>query len=354
LVDGRGSGRFFQCRFHCWSFELDGALRGVPEREAFPPFDERRYGLRELRVESCEGFVFVHRDPHAPPLRECLGGLADELALYRFGEMACFLRRRLVLPANWKTCLDAFQEVYHVRGIHPQLLPGLKTADSTFAFWGPHSKMINPNGDPAARGTGAPDDRELLACLQRKRAMAAGLDIEGLDETRLVDNHQLHIFPNVSFNTHATGCQLFRFLPHPPDVESCVLDVLLLERRSDASLAFGSLRGPEALHRGAERAPEADPVEVDLATTRFGATLAGFEPPPSARSFGADLVQVYALALDQDFALIPEVQRGLRSSGLRELLISAQERRILHWNAALDALLEGPDFDPALRVRAAA
>jgi phenylpropionate dioxygenase-like ring-hydroxylating dioxygenase large terminal subunit len=337
LVEGRGSARRFQCAFHCWTFGLDGALRSVPERDGFPPLDERRHGLREVRAESWGGFVFVHGDPDAQTLRAYLGGLVEELAPYRFEEMTCFLRRRLVLPANWKTCLDAFQEVYHVRGIHPQLLPALRTAESTFAFWGPHSKMVNPYGVAEARGSGGPEDRELLARQVRQRAAQFGFDLDALEETRLVDNHQFHIFPNVSFNTHATGCQLFRFLPHPREVEACVLDVCLLER----------------VHPGSPRPPDAGVVEVDLAGTSFGATLAGFAPPPAARSFGEELVQVYALALDQDFALIPEVQRGLRSSAGRDLVLSAQERRITHWNATLDAWLEGPGLDPAWRTRAA-
>ena len=68
-----------------------------------------------------------------------MAGVSEDLSVYRFEEMACFMQRRLSLPVNWRTCLDAFQEVYHVRGVHPQLLPGLKTADSTFHYWGAHS-----------------------------------------------------------------------------------------------------------------------------------------------------------------------------------------------------------------------
>ncbi len=337
LADGCGSTRQIVCGFHRWAFDLDGRLLSAPEREDFPPFEDAALGLVPVAVDTWGGFVFACADREAPPLRSWLAGIDAELAPYRFEDMACFLRRRLHLPANWKTCLDAFQEVYHVRGVHPQLLPGLKTADSTFAFWGPHSLMVNPNGDPALRGRGGPEDPEVLAGHARARARAGGLDVSQLDERRVTANYQYHLFPNVSFNTHATGCQLFRFLPHPTQTQACVLEVWFMERH-----------GTDAPPPG-----EAGTLEIDLQGTRFSASLADVVPPPGARSFGQDLVETYALALDQDFARIPEIQRGLRSPAVHELLLSSQEQRILHWNLVLDGLLAGLDLDPALRARCA-
>ena len=335
LVDGSGNARHLVCTYHCWSFELDGQLHAIPEREDFPPLDEACYGLCEVRVETWGGFVFVHLDPEAQPLQAWLAGLSEELSVYAFEEMACFMRRRISLPFNWKTCLDAFQEVYHVRGVHPQLLPGLKTAASTFHYWGPHSMMCNPNGEPAARGSGSADDRSLMLEFRRGKADAGGLDVSQLAESRLIDNYQYHLFPNVSFNTHATGCQLFRFLPDPRDVESMLLDIWFLERDN----------------AGVERAAEAKSHTLDGECTSFGQSLAGFTLPPGARSFGQDLVDIYAAALDQDFEQLRPVQRGLHSAGLPPLALSSQEQRIAHWNATLDKCLAGPGLDEAMRFR---
>ena len=75
--------------------------------------------------------------------------------------------------------------------------------------------------------------------------------------------------------------------------------------------------------------------------------------PPSVASFGADLVEIYATALDQDFEMLADVQRGLRAAGDVDLVLTSQERRILHWNATLDAYLEGAGFDERWRVRLA-
>jgi phenylpropionate dioxygenase-like ring-hydroxylating dioxygenase large terminal subunit len=339
LVDGRGSSPRFVCPYHCWAFELDGALAAVPEREGFPPLDARRQALRRVAVEAAAGFVFVHPDPDAEPLAAWLEGISEELALYRFDEMSCFLRRRLELPCNWKTCLDAFQEVYHVRGIHPQLLPGLKIGLSTFRYFGAHSRMINPNGDERARGSGTEDDLDLIAAFRRSKAEAASIDIGGLEERRITANFQYNVFPNLSINTHATGCQLFRFLPHASDPQRCSVDISLLERVAP----------------GRAKPPEAEPLELGSLDSGvgFGRSLEGFELPASVESFGEDLLQIYAAALDQDFGALVDIQRGLRTRGLRELVLGHQEQRILHWNLLLDRCLEGEGFDDALRTRMA-
>ncbi|MCP4906204.1 MAG: aromatic ring-hydroxylating dioxygenase subunit alpha [bacterium] len=337
LVEGRGHADRLLCGFHHWAFGLDGKLTSVPERDDLPSFSKGDYGLPPLHVEVVSGFIFAHPGEEPEPIASWLGDLKLELDLYRFEEMACFLRRNLELQCNWKTCLDAFQEVYHVRGVHPQLLPGLKIARSTFTFFGAHSMMMNPNGEESARGTGTEDDPDLLLAFRSAKAELGAIDVSHLEESRLTANYQYHLFPNITFNTHATGCQMFRFLPHASDPERCAVDIWLLER----------------ICADAEPTAEAESVHVDLAQTTFGGSVDGFVPPASARSFGTDLIEIYGLALDQDFGLLPNLQRGLHSPGLGDLVLSSQEQRIVHWNSMLDSFLEGPAFDDTWRSRCA-
>ena len=42
--------------------------------------------------------------------------------------------RTVIIPANWKSVLDAFNESYHVQGTHPQLL---RWSDDTAIRYGP-------------------------------------------------------------------------------------------------------------------------------------------------------------------------------------------------------------------------
>ncbi|MCH2173885.1 aromatic ring-hydroxylating dioxygenase subunit alpha [Myxococcota bacterium] len=337
-----GSGRAaagLRCAFHGWSWKLDGSPSSVPNRSDLPALDDSSLALSDVAVGCAAGFVFINFSPDAVALSEFVAPLSAELGAYRFDEWVCFSSRRLVVPSNWKTCLDAFQEVYHVAAIHPQLLPGLKTRASRFDFLGPHSMMVNPNGelDPSAASVDdwGSEERSLYAAAARERASRGGHDLTEMIESRLVDSYQYHIFPNVSFNTHATGCQAFRFRPNGDDPDTCLLDVWLFEQPA----------------RGEDRPPEATPRDVDLQVESYGTSLRQQGLPESALSFGEELLETYALALDQDFERIPEVQRGLRTSGRQDLLLNRQECRILNWNRVLDEYLAGSDFSPMDRVR---
>ena len=51
--------------------------------------------------------------------------------------------RSVILPANWKSVLDAFNESYHVQGTHPQLL---RWSDDTAIRYGPLGKHNHMGG----------------------------------------------------------------------------------------------------------------------------------------------------------------------------------------------------------------
>ena len=66
--DGPGSGRAFVCRYHGWSYELDGSLRSA--RDAGLTADEiDGLGLLELRAAEWRGLLFVTLDADAPAHR---------------------------------------------------------------------------------------------------------------------------------------------------------------------------------------------------------------------------------------------------------------------------------------------
>src|SRR5579872_6101820 len=82
-----GSGRCRQairCRYHGWTYQLDGTLIGVPEGRSFDaPVDREALHLLPARVELVCGLVFVNLDPDAAPLRELVGELPSRLERYR-------------------------------------------------------------------------------------------------------------------------------------------------------------------------------------------------------------------------------------------------------------------------------
>ncbi len=78
-----GNARGYQCFYHGWSYDRDGALDGVPGESSYPAsFDRREFGLAEPpRVDSYRGFVFVSFDAGGQPLEDYLAGAKEYLDL---------------------------------------------------------------------------------------------------------------------------------------------------------------------------------------------------------------------------------------------------------------------------------
>jgi choline monooxygenase len=119
----RGNRRALQCRYHGWTYGLDGSLRAAPEMEATSGFDPADFGLRPVRVERFGPFVFVNLDDDAPDLASVLGRIPAEVAAAGFdlSAMSRVERRDYVIECNWKVYVDNYLEGYHIPIAHPGL-----------------------------------------------------------------------------------------------------------------------------------------------------------------------------------------------------------------------------------------
>ena len=131
-------GRFFQCPYHAWAYDLDGALLGTPlftpdsqvpvdQRAAFDmsgvkAFDKADFGLHPVRVAAFGPVVLVCLDPEARPIEELYGDLAGRLAGYRMDEWQVARSRTYEIDANWKLVAENFMEYYHLPWVHPGLV----------------------------------------------------------------------------------------------------------------------------------------------------------------------------------------------------------------------------------------
>ncbi len=118
--DGAGSCKGFVCRYHGWSYALDGSLQSARDFGADDlPADD--LSLRPARVETWRGLVFVNLDPVAAPVHDWLGGFADECAGYPLESFRVTHRSSHDLAANWKVYAENYQEGYHIPLVHPGL-----------------------------------------------------------------------------------------------------------------------------------------------------------------------------------------------------------------------------------------
>jgi len=118
--DGRGA-TALRCRYHGWTYGLDGVLRGAPEMGRTPDFDPADIRLPEVRVQVWQGLVFVATG-EAPAFDEFVAGIdvrlgpERSLAGYEFHHRASW-----EVACNWKVYVDNYLEGYHVPHIHPGL-----------------------------------------------------------------------------------------------------------------------------------------------------------------------------------------------------------------------------------------
>ncbi len=131
----KSSCRAFTCKFHGWTFQLDGRLTGVPDEASFFDFDKADHGMLPIHVDTWQGFVFIHLAPHPPQtLTDYLGELGERLQGYPFAEFPVCDSYRMEANVNWKVAVDAFQEFYHVAFIHQRSVgDAVKGVDNPFS-----------------------------------------------------------------------------------------------------------------------------------------------------------------------------------------------------------------------------
>ena len=331
------------CQYHLWSYDQQGALRGCSK----PEIDKDAYGLLEVRVDTFAGFVFLNPDPDAAPLRDFLGeDVIGILEPYHLDQMTTMLDVREPLDCNWKVVMDAFEEGYHVSGIHPQLLRVLviDPTKTRYRFLDRHSVAVAPFEVAHVEGMGPdkqvegimelpetfpgvvrvlprftelvdrhrsadgvltfPDGvtgRTLLQQATRDTLSRDGLDVDGLTDAQMSDNHGWVLFPNFFMTIRAGEATVIMSTPHPDgDPNRCIWHIT----------SFMWLP-PE--HR-----------------TAFAAELIDVQEPGSFKYFEA---------LQQDYEQMPRQQIGLRNDRLDHMALVNEEVVIAHYHSVIDRYL---------------
>ena len=110
--------------YHGWAYNLEGGLRGVANRDTFPPMQAEKWGLKPLEMEIWNGLVFIRfQAGPQPAVAEILTRFDDEIAPYDLANMVPTGSNSMddLLAVNWKSVRDVDNEGYHVRQAHPGL-----------------------------------------------------------------------------------------------------------------------------------------------------------------------------------------------------------------------------------------
>jgi len=116
--DGR-SAKALVCRYHGWSYALDGRLRGAPEMHDAPDFDAGSIRLPQANVAEWQGLVFAALHP-VVPFEDIVAGMDARLPA-GFGTLRFERSVGYEVGCNWKGYVDNYLEGYHLPLVHPGL-----------------------------------------------------------------------------------------------------------------------------------------------------------------------------------------------------------------------------------------
>ena len=116
--------RSIVCPFHGWSYNFDGTIRGIPNRDSFGDIDFTQMGLKPIEMEIWNGLIFVRfKNSNQKTISEILSRFDNEIEHYKMENMVPVEGSIWfdILDANWKSVRDVDNEGYHVRQAHPSL-----------------------------------------------------------------------------------------------------------------------------------------------------------------------------------------------------------------------------------------
>ena len=332
LVDGCGHARRFHCKYHAWQYDLRGENIRVLDKEDWGGgLKPERLNLPKVKVDTWGGWVWINMAADCQPLADYLSPMTELLGPFEFDKMRYRWRYRGVFECNWKVAIEAFMEAYHVEGTHPQL-----TKYAEFYTWsttdGLHShkgfrerksKLQTPESNSYFRPGKGDDVRKSIAEMQAEiyrttnasttqtlvdaaarlidelpeAATAGEVTAHWLNSAKADDaargvtwpeispeqiakaGNSCHLFPNLAIGFGFTFALCYRARPFGTDPDKCIFEGYVIERFPE---------GEE---------PKTEWVQAN-------SDEAGKWPP----------------VLVQDIENMPEVQRGMKSSGFRGAL----------------------------------
>lgn len=121
-TEKRGCSRKLVCRYHGWSYNLDGRLYSAAHMGE--DFDKSGISLKKIHTEVIEGMIFVNFSQQPAPFDEARNDLAPCLRPYRLDRAKVAHRQTYSIDANWKLAVENYSECYHCAPSHPEYTRG--------------------------------------------------------------------------------------------------------------------------------------------------------------------------------------------------------------------------------------
>ncbi len=122
-----------RCKYHSWSYSLDGELKGTPHiggvgQHRVDGFDYCAHGLKPVRAQVWMDVIFINLSGDAPPFEEYIRPLTSQwnkfLGDTGYDRLRCAVNGKgmeIEVESNWKLAVENYCESYHLPWIHPGL-----------------------------------------------------------------------------------------------------------------------------------------------------------------------------------------------------------------------------------------
>ncbi|MEP5763011.1 MAG: aromatic ring-hydroxylating dioxygenase subunit alpha [Halieaceae bacterium] len=294
VTEAFGQGRRLTCKYHGWSYDHQGELKGLRDPEDFRDMDMSCRGLKKVRCERFGNLIFTNFDADAPSLLDWLGPIADEWQEFQFDKCRLAARAIFDLNCNWKIAMEANTEVYHVRSIHPTTVSPIldDRRNVNTLYRNGHGRMIapTPRGKSNLEAVAMPEDMP---------------QFEGVGEIARTCTQSYGLFPNLVIPLSQYAIPPITFWPN--GINKCRMETWTM------APDWGDGEGPDmwTINRGEE------------------------------------LCQV----LQEDTQFGEKIQASMESYGFQGVPLSYQEARIYHWNEAADRIIGIENIPEELRVK---
>ncbi|OED36717.1 (2Fe-2S)-binding protein [Chromatiales bacterium (ex Bugula neritina AB1)] len=206
LLQGSGECRQIRCPFHCWTYGLDGLLKGAPHLDGIKDFDRNDFGLVEFTVKTHAGFTFLCMADKPPPFEQFIGDFDTYHSAWPLASLITTRRREFSVECNWKAFLDVFNEYYHLQYVHK---------DSINDLYNPPNPADSTSGSfatqfGATEGTGA--------LLQHQQDHALPL-MPNLPDREANGARYTWLFPNMTFAAGKDSIWVYE--AYPLDANHC-------------------------------------------------------------------------------------------------------------------------------------
>ena len=202
--DSKGNTNLLRCQYHSWTYDLNGDLVKVPDMRDFKDFDISCKKLKKVFCDTWSGWVYISLSESDPgDLIDFLNPVAKELECFNSSDLITVYKKNVTVKANWKTCLDAFMEVYHAPTIHKDTVNILLDGNAMAAglLKNGHSRMVTPKKMNLDGGFLGAEESDYVPY------------IETCDKIHAQTNVAYGMFPNFITPTDTSGYPAILFWP---------------------------------------------------------------------------------------------------------------------------------------------